>query len=180
MPAYITRQDKPGRGEQWVLNIGDSVTTLIKPDGQPLLEWTPAQVEQGVEFPSFSKSIKYVGFNVAAQGMLQFAVDAATVKALRGFANRGIASRGPEAVRSVLHKAIATSLVGAAVLCAGIVFLAITIHEIATDKSDTNGSPHRVGFITAIVGFAILCRGIYGFYHYSQLKQLAGSQSTTV
>jgi hypothetical protein len=49
---------------------------------------------------------------------------------------------------------------------------AITITEFRTGKSVTGGS-HPMGFVTAIVGFGVLCRGLYGFYQFSQLKKLA-------
>jgi hypothetical protein len=180
MPVYIHRQDKRGRGEQWLLHLGDSLITLVGPQGQVLLEWTPQHAANGVQFPSFSKSIKFVGFNIANVGMLQFAIDPATVKALRAFANRGIAARGPQAVRSVLHRAILTCAGGAALLCMGGIFLAITVYELSTGKSATIGNPHIVGFVTAISGLAILCRGIYGLYQYSQLKKLAERQNAAV
>jgi hypothetical protein len=41
-----------------------------------------------------------------------------------------------------------------------------------TGESVTGGS-HPVGAITMLVGFGLLCRGIYGFRQYSQLKKLS-------
>jgi hypothetical protein len=49
------------------------------------LRWTPAQVAQSVHFPSFSKSIKYPGFQVAKKGIFQFSMDATAVKRLTPF-----------------------------------------------------------------------------------------------
>lgn len=175
MPEYIVRRDKQGKGEQWLLNIGDSFVTLVAPDGRVLLEWTPENVANAVQFPSFSNSIKYVGFQVANMGMFQFSVNSATVKQLRAFANRGIATRGPGAVRAVLHKAILTCVGGGALMCGGLVLFAMTVHEITTGQSDTNGRPHVVGFVTAVSGFALLCRGIYGIYQYTQLKKVVAT-----
>lgn len=176
MPTYIIRQDKYGRGERWVLDMGDSALTLVRPNGQPLLEWTPEQVTDGVQFPSFSQSIKYVGFDVPNLGTIQFAMDPATVKAMRAFANRGIAARGPEAVRSVFHIAVLSCIFGAILLCVGTVLFVFAIYGTITGKFASSSNEH-VTFMIAISGFAILCRGIYGFYQYAQLKKLSNAQN---
>jgi uncharacterized membrane protein YgdD (TMEM256/DUF423 family) len=146
--------------------------TLTSPSGQVFLEWPPETVLRAVQFPSFSKSIKYVGFHVADQGHYAFALDRASLKRLRALANRGIATSGPAAVRAVLRKAILTSLLGLLLFCGGLVFLCITIYEVTTGQSVT-GSEHIVGSATTLTGFGILCSGIYKFYQYSQLKKLA-------
>jgi hypothetical protein len=172
MPVPVIRQDSAGRNQQWMLDVGQERVTLSTPNGQPILEWDSATVSQAVQFPSFSKSIKYTGFTLPRQGTFQFSMDAATLKQLRAFANRGIAASGPQAIRSVLRNAILTVSGGLALLVGGTVLALITVRELATGNSVTNG-PHPAGFITAIVGFAILCRGIYGLYHYSQLRKLS-------
>lgn len=175
MQAYIVRQDKYRRGERWVLNIGDSALTLVRPGGQPLLEWTPEQVADRVQFPSFSQSIKYVGFDVPNIGTIQFSVDRATVKAMRAFANRGVAARGPEAVRTVFHTAVLSCLVGAILLCVGTVLFILATYQIIAGRS-VGGVTDHVTFLIALSGFAILCRGMYGFYQYAQLKKLSNAR----
>lgn len=175
MAVAITRQDKSGKGERWMLDIGGDLVTLTTPAGVVLLRWSPPDVANAVQFPSFSKSIKYTGFNVAGQGMYAFDIDPATLKQLRQFANRGIAGQGPEAIKSVLRNAILTSLGGFALMCFGLVALTVTILE-ASGKMESGGR-HPLGFISTLVGLAILCRGLYGFRQYSQLKQLTDEKT---
>jgi hypothetical protein len=172
MAVPIIRQDKHGRNERWALDIQDALVILITPDGRVLVEWTPEQVASAVQFPSFSKSIKYAGFNVAGHGWYQFSIDSASMKQLRAFANRGIAATGPAAVRSVLTKAILACLGGAALLSFGVFALCITVGEARTGQSATNGTPHPIGLVGSLAGIALICRGIYGFRQYSQLKKL--------
>jgi hypothetical protein len=172
MPTPITRQDQNGKHERWSIEIGDDLVTLTTPDGRTLLEWAPENVSNSVRFPSFSRNIKYVGFRVAGRGLHEFSLDSATARKLRDFADRAILARGPQAVQSILRSAILTSAAGLTVFCTGAAFLSITIYELATDKSLTDGRPHIVGLVTTLVGVAILCRGIYTFHHYSRLKRL--------
>jgi hypothetical protein len=172
MPSPIIRQDKGGKNERWLLEVGDSIVRLTAPDRRILLEWSPEIAANAVLFPSFSRNIKYTGFNVAGRGLYQFSMDGASLKKLRALANRGVAARGPDAARTILRKAIITCAAGLAVLCAGAIFLSITIYEVTTDKSVTDGNPHIVGLVTTLVGFGMLCRGIYGIYQYSQVKKL--------
>jgi hypothetical protein len=172
MPVAVIRQDKAGRNQQWILDIGAEWVVLATSDGQPIVQWDAAMVSQGVQFPSFSKSIKYAGFSVPGHGIYSFSMDAATLKQLRAFANRGIAAGGPEAIRSVLRNAILTLAAGLALVVFGTVLAIVTIRDFATDDSGAKGK-HPAGFVTVIIGFAILCRGTYGLYHYSQLKKLA-------
>ena len=179
MAVCIIRQDKYGRGERWSLNIGDSVVTLAQPGGRPLLEWRPEQVADGVDFPSFSRSLKYVEFSVQSVGIIQFAADPATVKSLRAFANRGIAARGPEALRTVLRIAVLSCLFGAILLCVGASLFVFVTYQTVVRGSPSSGIDH-VTFIIAISGFAILCRGIYGFYQYSQLRRLSAAETVKV
>lgn len=176
MSVYVIRQDKYGRGERWTLAIGDFAVTLVQPDGEPLLEWTPEQAADGVQFPSFSKSIKYVGFNASHMGMFQFAMGRETVKALRAFANRGIAARGPEALRTVFYIAVLGCIFGTILLCVGTLLFVLGIYGTITGKFASSGTDH-ITFMVAITGFAILCRGIYGFYQYSQLRKLTNAQA---
>ena len=173
MSIAIVRRDKGGNNERWLLDMGDATVTLTSPDGRILLEWSPEDVANAVQLPSFSRNIKHTGFRVANRGLYQFSMDAASLKQLRAFANRGIAARGPDAARSILRRAILTCAGGLVVLCAGVIYLSITVYEMTTDKSVIGGDPHIVGLVTSLVGFGILCRGIYGIYHYSQLKKLA-------
>jgi hypothetical protein len=176
VPETIIRQDGGGKFEQWQAELTADLVTLWTPSGKVLLQWPPATVAKSVRFPSFSKSIKYVGF-YTADGVYQFSLNGAQLKALRLLADRGMAAAGPKAARSILTKAILWSVFGFAFMCLGIVMLTITVHEVATNTSDTNGSPHPVGFVSSLVGFAVLCRGIYGFIRYSRVKKLASMGS---
>ena len=173
MNAIVIRQDKAGINERWMLDIGDAFVTLAARDGRILLRWSAEDVSRGVQFPSFSKSIKYTGFNVAGWGVCKFSMDAVILKQLRAFANRGIVASGPAAVKAVLRTATLTCAGGLALFICGVVCLCITVSEVTTGTSATNGNPHPVGFVTMMVGFAIMCRGVYGFYQYSQLKKLS-------
>ena len=172
--AWIIRQDPAGVGEQWQMNVGAEFVTLAAPSGHLLLQWTPTDVDKGVQFPSFSKSIKYTGFNVVGRGSYQFAIDSGAMKLLRAFANRGIAARGPQAIRQVFRNALLTTLGGAALFIYGICMLVFTVLEATTDRP-TIGR-HPIGFITSIFGLAILCRGLFGLQQYKQLKKLGTSQ----
>lgn len=171
MPSQIIREDKAGKGELWTLDIGDEFVVLTQPGGQQFLRWTPAQVNLAVLFPSFSKSIKYTGFQTANQGMYLFNLDGATAKELRHFANRAIAAGGPKAIRAVLVKAVLTSFLGLAVLALGVVALSITITELSTGKSAT-GQSHPIGVVTTLVGLAIFCRGLFYLRQFFQLRKL--------
>lgn len=171
MPVPVLRQDKAGKNERWSLDVGADLMTLTSPAGQALLQWTPGDVSGFVVFPSFSRSIKYTCFRTS-QGVYEFSMDGPTLKSLRAFANRGIAAAGPAAIRSVFSRAIIWTAVGLVVMCGGISMAAITVHEVTTGDSVTSG-PHPVGFISALVGLAILCRGLYGFRQYAQIKKLA-------
>lgn len=174
MATPVIRQDKSGRGEPWFIDINDAAVTLTLPNGQVFIKWGPAEVLRAVQFPSFSKSIKYVGFNVAERGRFDFALDRGSLKKLRALANRGIAAGGPGAIRSHLVKAILTVILGLFFLFGGLVFFFVTMYEVSTGTSLTN-SPHIVGLATSIAGFAILCRGIYMLMQYSQLRKSAGA-----
>ena len=171
MPVPVLRQDKAGKNEQWSLDVGADVTTLTSPTGQVLLQWTPADVSRFAVFPSFSRSIKYTCFRTS-QGVYEFSMDGPTLKSLRTFANRGIAAAGPRAIRSVFSRAIIWTAVGFVLMCGGISISIITMHELTTGQSETSG-PHPVGFISALVGLAVLCRGLYGFRQYAQIKKMA-------
>ena len=92
MSIAIVRRDKGGNNERWLLDMGDATVTLTSPDGRILLEWSPEDVANAVQLPSFSRNIKHTGFRVANRGLYQFSMDAASLKQLRAFANRGIAA----------------------------------------------------------------------------------------
>jgi hypothetical protein len=172
MASTIVRQDKGGKNEQWQIDVGPDLVILTKPDGIVYLKLTPVQIAQYVVFPSFSRSIKYPIFKTS-EGHREFRLDGPSLKALRTFANRGIASAGPKAARSVLMKAIGWTVFGFVLMGLGIFALTLTVHEVATGKSETNNSPHPVGLVSSLVGLGVLGRGIYGFRQYAQIKKLS-------
>jgi hypothetical protein len=177
MPAYIIRTDKNVANERWLLDIANGLVTLTTPDGRVLIEWSAAEAARAVEFPSFFKSVKYTGFNVAGHGVYRFSIDAASLRALRAFVDRGIVAGGRGAIRSRLLRAIAESAGGCIITVLGVILTCVTVREVATGESLTHGESHPAGVVTAIVGFAMLCHGVYGIWHYFQLDRLDRSDS---
>ncbi len=174
MHVVVVRRDKGSSGEQWHLDVGDSLVTLSTPDGQAMLQWTPVEVSQAVTFPSFSQSIKYTGFDVAGAGYFSFDIDSNARHALRAFANRGIAAGGPAAIRKVMWTALLTTLGGVVVFGLGLVALTRTIQDLnGTSDTAGGGSSHPVGVVTTLVGLGIFCRGVYGLIQYMRLRDLS-------
>lgn len=177
MPFWIVRKDKSGMNEPWQLDFANGLLTLTTPRDGVLVEWSPTEAARAVELPSFLHSVKYTGFNVADHGIYRFGMDSVSLTALRAFVNRGIAAGGSRAIRARLRRAILESVAGFAMACGGIVLTYVTFQEVTTGQSMTNGDSHPAGVVTAIVGVALLCHGIYGIWNFVQLQKLQQAEA---
>jgi len=158
------------KDQVWTLELGEEKALLKNATGATVGEFTPADVLERLQLPSFSKSIKYLIIPVG-QDKIQFDVGKNELQQVKDFMNRSVVKAGPEAVRSVRNKAIRDTLIGAACTVGGI--LATILGYLSATRNPGGGS-YYIFYGVVLFGLVEVGRGLYGFHRYATLKRMQG------
>jgi hypothetical protein len=139
--------------------------------GASVAEFTPEEAVGHFQLPSFSENVKYFGIALG-NSVRRFDVSRDGLQEIKGLINRLIHAAGPEAMLEIRNRAIRNMLLGIACAVGGV---ALSAASYRTAANKPEGGKYTVTYGLVFFGVAMLCKGIYGFMQYNQVRSLAES-----
>lgn len=171
MGISMTCVDKDEKGSVWTLDLGADEVVLRDAAGRPAARIPVGEAGGRLVLPSFSENVKYFAVPVGDQ-FRRFSVPRQGLKEIRAYVNRQTAAAGPEAVTAVRNAAIRDALIGIAAAVGGVVLTTLSyMHPIA----QPGGSKFKVAYGLVLFGLVMICKGVYGYLRYNQIKAMVSS-----
>jgi hypothetical protein len=146
-------------GTPWTLDLGEASVRVTGPPTLPQYEIPRAEAETRIGLPSLLENRRTIGIALGGGKFVELSPNKQAVAALKTYFDGAIAAAGPEAIRSLRSRGWRTTLVGAAILAAGVVLTATAREGPGVDAKGDGMSTFYHGAIA--VGLVVVLRGVW-------------------
>jgi hypothetical protein len=156
----IFRPVKRGKGEWWLLRLGEDSVELFDADDRRVTVFATEDAVQRLKLPSFWESIKELGVVRDDGEVLWFRPDKKAVRVVRDFLDWSVYAQGPEAVRALRVRGWLMIAGGIGLIALGVVLLLAweRLNDQPGRRRRIFGVPIVFGLITIYFGIALLRR----------------------
>jgi len=145
------------RDDDWLLTLDKEGGTLEDPDGETRATFSRAEAASRFTFPSFWASVKELGIQADAGGILWFVPETKKVEKINTYLHRALAAQGPEAIQAMRRKGWLMILGGATLALIGLV---VTVVTLALAFSSPRGGTYVVCSGLIVFSLIVIARGV--------------------
>lgn len=146
-------------GTPWTLDLGEASVLVTGPPTLPSYEIPRGEAETRIGLPSLLENRRTIGIALGGGKFVELAPNKQAVAALKDYFDRAIAADGPEAIRAIRRRGWRTTLVGGAILAAGVVLTVVAREGPGVDAKGDGMSTFYHGAIA--VGLVVALKGIW-------------------
>ncbi|RPI59082.1 MAG: hypothetical protein EHM48_09450 [Planctomycetaceae bacterium] len=175
MQIQMRCRTKPYRGLVLTLTCDGSNLRIDDPNGNAIVQTTPADLSKLVQFPSFALSRLYFGLRLNT-GLIEFNLRKHEIKAIRVMIHLGLAEGSPRFANGLKKTSIFNIIVGIVAMIGGLLNKTVSSYQTATTGNTGNVFAGYFYFVLIIVGLIMLISGINGFSRLRAMRDASSSR----